>query len=256
MDGNRDSECAVLIEDTVHLQSFMNGVPFTVGNFPFQLRKRLMRQHIGLTNLPLTHPTSDLSSSSFFDSSLFPPHFNTSSSESQDPPSIYTYLSSSPSSPPSQYFFPKSPQVRYQSPLDIYIENLKQYNKKRNREDENKKLEFELTKLQKKLFENEDFLIDIIDPKNFIFWCQIALNNSEQHDKIDEGISYYRVQTIAEYNRELKNYQYKSINKIKNMKTLAAIQGVLVNWPLDFMSKEDLSPNLATRTLISNDLWV
>lgn len=45
--GNRDSEVAVRIEDTIHLESTFGGVPFTVGYLPHMLRNKLMRQHIG-----------------------------------------------------------------------------------------------------------------------------------------------------------------------------------------------------------------
>ncbi|RYH23734.1 hypothetical protein EON65_17430 [archaeon] len=49
--GNRDSEIAVRIEDTLHMQSSFNGVPFTVGYLPFMLRLRLMRQQVGDDNI-------------------------------------------------------------------------------------------------------------------------------------------------------------------------------------------------------------
>jgi hypothetical protein len=45
--GNRDSELAIRIEDTLHCSTNMNGVPFTVGFMPHTLRVKLMKQHLG-----------------------------------------------------------------------------------------------------------------------------------------------------------------------------------------------------------------
>ncbi len=46
MIGCRDSEVAIRIEDTLHLDTTMNGQPHTVGYLPHTLRLRLMKQHI------------------------------------------------------------------------------------------------------------------------------------------------------------------------------------------------------------------
>lgn len=49
--GLRDSEVAIHIEDTAHLNSKMAGQPHTVGFLPHTLRVKLMRQHAGDSNL-------------------------------------------------------------------------------------------------------------------------------------------------------------------------------------------------------------
>ncbi|TKA30639.1 hypothetical protein B0A50_02359 [Salinomyces thailandicus] len=46
--GSRDSEVAAVVTDTKLLPSFMGGQPFEVGEFPHTLRKRLMREHLGI----------------------------------------------------------------------------------------------------------------------------------------------------------------------------------------------------------------
>ncbi|KAF2862888.1 phospholipase D [Piedraia hortae CBS 480.64] len=46
--GNRDSEVATVITDTQMIPSFMAGKPYDVGEFPHTLRKRLMREHLGI----------------------------------------------------------------------------------------------------------------------------------------------------------------------------------------------------------------
>ena len=46
--GSRDSEVAAIVTDTRMLPSFMGGEPYDVGEFPHTLRKRLMREHLGV----------------------------------------------------------------------------------------------------------------------------------------------------------------------------------------------------------------
>ncbi len=45
--GIRDSEVALRIEDTFHIDSMLNEQPHTVGYLPFTIRVKLMRQHLG-----------------------------------------------------------------------------------------------------------------------------------------------------------------------------------------------------------------
>ena len=46
--GSRDSEVAAVVTDTKMLPSFMGGQPYEVGEFAHTLRKRLMREHLGI----------------------------------------------------------------------------------------------------------------------------------------------------------------------------------------------------------------
>jgi len=46
--GSRDSEVAAVVTDTKMLPSFMGGKRYEVGEFPHTLRKRLMREHLGV----------------------------------------------------------------------------------------------------------------------------------------------------------------------------------------------------------------
>ncbi|KXT13558.1 hypothetical protein AC579_1388 [Pseudocercospora musae] len=46
--GSRDSEVAAVVTDTCMLPGRMAGRPYQVGEFPHTLRKRLMREHLGL----------------------------------------------------------------------------------------------------------------------------------------------------------------------------------------------------------------
>jgi phospholipase D1/2 len=46
--GSRDSEVAAIVTDTCMLPSTMGGTMYEVGEFPHTLRKRLMREHLGL----------------------------------------------------------------------------------------------------------------------------------------------------------------------------------------------------------------
>lgn len=45
--GNRDSEVAVVIRDTEFIKSKMNGKDYLAGKFAFEMRQRLMREHLG-----------------------------------------------------------------------------------------------------------------------------------------------------------------------------------------------------------------
>ncbi|AJS49938.1 Spo14p [Saccharomyces cerevisiae YJM1401] len=45
--GNRDSEVAILIRDTDLIKTKMNGDDYYAGKFPWELRQRLMREHLG-----------------------------------------------------------------------------------------------------------------------------------------------------------------------------------------------------------------
>lgn len=46
--GSRDSEVAAIVSDTCMVQSKMGGNDYEVGEFPHTLRKRLMREHLGI----------------------------------------------------------------------------------------------------------------------------------------------------------------------------------------------------------------
>ncbi|QID86474.1 Phospholipase D1 [Saccharomyces pastorianus] len=45
--GNRDSEVAILVRDTDLVKTKMNGDEYYAGRFPWELRQRLMREHLG-----------------------------------------------------------------------------------------------------------------------------------------------------------------------------------------------------------------
>jgi phospholipase D1/2 len=46
--GSRDSEVAAIVTDACMIPSYMGGQPYEVGEFPHTLRKRLMREHLGI----------------------------------------------------------------------------------------------------------------------------------------------------------------------------------------------------------------
>eukprot|EP01124_Arcella_intermedia_P031282 TRINITY_DN7024_c0_g2_i1.p1 TRINITY_DN7024_c0_g2~~TRINITY_DN7024_c0_g2_i1.p1 ORF type:complete len:446 (-),score=107.75 TRINITY_DN7024_c0_g2_i1:67-1236(-) len=52
MEGERDSEIAVVIEDSNVIQSTMGGDPFVVAEFAHNLRKKLWREHLGIQESP------------------------------------------------------------------------------------------------------------------------------------------------------------------------------------------------------------
>ena len=50
MQGDRDSEFAVIVEEEKKIQSIMDGKEFTAANYALTLRKHLMAEHFGLQN--------------------------------------------------------------------------------------------------------------------------------------------------------------------------------------------------------------
>lgn len=51
MRGDRDSEIAVVIEDSVRVDTTMNGQPFVVAQFAQDFRLRLWRSHLGIDSV-------------------------------------------------------------------------------------------------------------------------------------------------------------------------------------------------------------
>lgn len=150
--GMRDSEVAVRIEDTLHIDIYMNRQPFAVGYFPHMLRTRLMRQHLGVN-------------------------------ESVD-------------------------------------------------------------------------VSDVLSEPVMQMWTRTAQSNSSLYDSLDGGISYYRCSTIADFTSAFAKYRNPSYFDPETRQRVDMIRGFLVDWPRDLFCKEDLSPSLATRTIIPNELWV
>ncbi len=61
---------------------------------------------------------------------------------------------------------------------------------------------------------------------------------------------------MGQYRDAFANYVNLSYLDPEVKHTMAEIKGFLVDWPQTLFEKEDLSPPLATRMVVSNDLWV
>ncbi len=166
--GLRDSEVAIRIEDTLHVESRMAGLPHTVGFLPHSLRLKLMRQHAGDAKL-------------------------------------------------GEIFFPQCYYCMFH-------------------------------------FISSD-IIDILDPLSFARWREISSRNSSVFDEIEAGMSVYRCNTIQQYKKALEGYIHRSYLDPEVQMSLGEIQGVVADWPQNFFQKEDLSPTIATRALVPNELW-
>jgi hypothetical protein len=98
---------------------------------------------------------------------------------------------------------------------------------------------------------------DVLSPAVYEqLWKKYADCNSSVYDLIDGDISVYRCKTVIEFRQALARHVNKSILDPLIKVNLVEIKGFLVNWPLDLFKDEDLSPSLATRAIIPNDLWV
>jgi hypothetical protein len=87
-------------------------------------------------------------------------------------------------------------------------------------------------------------------------WNLVSNTNSAIYDQIDGGTSVYRCTTILGFQTAFANYVNPSYLDPEIQHTMGEIKGFLVDWPQTLLEREDLSPSLATRTLIPNELWV
>lgn len=87
-------------------------------------------------------------------------------------------------------------------------------------------------------------------------WRKISTNNSSVYDQLDGEISMYRTKRIGDFKTALSRYELKSALDTNVQASLAEIKGFLVDWPQTLMGNEDLSPSIATRAVIPNELWV
>lgn len=97
---------------------------------------------------------------------------------------------------------------------------------------------------------------DIVHPDVYAQWRRLSTKNSAVYDEIDGAMSLYRCVTIADYKRALENAHLRSYLDPDTQLSLSEISGFLVDWPQSLFTREDLSPSLATRAMIPNELWV
>jgi phosphatidylserine/phosphatidylglycerophosphate/cardiolipin synthase-like enzyme len=183
--GERDSELAIRVEDTLHCNTTMNGQPFVVGYMPHTLRMKLMRQHLGEDE---SYGTTHLTLPSFV---LFP---------------VLSFLTAL---------------------LTFSVHNF-----------------------------SETDLSDPLAKSVRDAWKLRSNTNSAVYDQIDGGISVYRCTTVGQFKDAFANYVNPSYLDPQIKHTMAEVKGFLVDWPHTLFEREDLSPNLALRTLIPNALWV
>ncbi|KAL9984962.1 hypothetical protein ACROYT_G007309 [Oculina patagonica] len=65
--GKRDSEIAAVIKDREFVPSVMDGKKYQAGQFAFNLRSRLFREHLGLLDSPSDEDIRDVVSDSFYE---------------------------------------------------------------------------------------------------------------------------------------------------------------------------------------------
>jgi hypothetical protein len=97
---------------------------------------------------------------------------------------------------------------------------------------------------------------DPLRPDVYQRWANIAQKNSSVYDEIDGNMSVYRCQTINQYKTAMSQYVHRSILDSEVQMVLSEIKGFLVDWPQSLFLQEDLSPSLAARAIIPDELWV
>ena len=66
----------------------------------------------------------------------------------------------------------------------------------------------------------------------------------------------YRCTTASEFITAINDYNNKSILDPIIKRSISEIRGFIVDWPKELLSNDDLSPCLATRAIIPNEMWV
>lgn len=99
-------------------------------------------------------------------------------------------------------------------------------------------------------------LTDPLNPQVFAHWRSTAANNSTYYDELDGPLSYYRCTGSINYKSALEQLPHKSYLDPGTKECVEHIKGFLVDWPQNFFSGEDLSPSIATRALIPNEMWL
>ena len=102
-------------------------------------------------------------------------------------------------------------------------------------------------------------VIDLTDPMNTMTykrWTEISSKNSSIYDELDGFTSLYRCNSSGDYKNALEEFSPPSYFDEEVRTSLGEIQGFLVDWPQNLFKNEDLSPSVATRTLVPNELWV
>lgn len=87
-------------------------------------------------------------------------------------------------------------------------------------------------------------------------WRRIAQSNSSIYDQLDGESSVYKCRTLSQYINGLRDHTYRSIRDPIVQTAVGDIRGFLVTWPLEFLSREDITPSKATQAVIPTDLWV
>lgn len=86
-------------------------------------------------------------------------------------------------------------------------------------------------------------------------WKYIANKNSSIYDELDGNLSVYRCQSLSDHHAAFGQYVAKSILDPIVKESVSEIKGYLVDWPQNLFKNEDLSPSMATRAIVPNELW-
>jgi hypothetical protein len=99
-------------------------------------------------------------------------------------------------------------------------------------------------------------LSDPFSPFTTELWDKTAKSNTAVYDSLDGNTSVYRCTTTQQFKSALAAHNNPSYLDPVVKHSVAEIKGFLINWPQTLLENEDLSPSLATRTLVPNELWV
>ena len=86
-------------------------------------------------------------------------------------------------------------------------------------------------------------------------WMQTCIDNEAAYASLDSFASLHKCVTFDQYSWAIRNKPIMEIDETVR-DAIKLIKGQLVLWPSNFLMQSDLSPPLATRSLVPNELWV
>lgn len=83
-----------------------------------------------------------------------------------------------------------------------------------------------------------------------------AQSNSSVYNALDGPQAFDLCSTLFHFQSGLNEARFLQANDPNVRMLLDSIRGQLVMYPLNFLQSENLGPSVATKAVVSNDLWV
>lgn len=87
-------------------------------------------------------------------------------------------------------------------------------------------------------------------------WLTTARNNTEIYSAFEGDAAMDKCNTLVKYQRANAARPLINGSDPEVRRYLGLIRGHVVMWPMEFLKDTDLSPNVATKVVVPNELWV